>query len=92
MRPGDLVIMKEWADWPSMEVTQVLGIVIRYKPHVMGGSYMVSWVNEGTRSHGTEVRHDPVRGEVLIISCKDGGYSWYDELNLELVSGDLRGV
>ena len=55
------------------------GVVIAYKPHVLGGSTHIS----------SGILTTPLRGEVLILSYKDGGMSWYDEKNVDLVREDL---
>ena len=51
------------------------GSVIDYRPDVLGGSTHIS----------TGIITSPIRGEVLVLSYKDGGMSWYDEKNVDLV-------
>jgi len=51
------------------------GSVIDFRPTVLGGSCHIS----------TGILTSPLRGEVLVLSYKDGGLSWYDEKNVDLV-------
>lgn len=55
------------------------GSVIDYRPAVLGGSTHIS----------TGILTSPIRGEVLVLSYKDGGMSWYDEKNVDLVRDPL---
>jgi len=84
VKKGDLVTMHR----PSEDLfpTQVSehGVVLDYRPDVLGGSSMVSY---RTRSGGwaTEQQNEPKRGEILILSYVDGGLAWYDELYVKRI-------
>ena len=49
--------------------------MVDYRPNILGGSSHIS----------SGIIKTPLRGEVLILSYKDGGTSWYDEKNVYLV-------
>ena len=84
MKVGDLVRVK----WPSSinfmadEVT--LGEVTGYRPDFLGGSGVHSWKVRDKWHH--EMTTAPKRGEVRVLCYDDGSESWYDELNVELVT------
>jgi hypothetical protein len=84
MKVGDLVRVK----WPSSinfmvdEVT--LGVVTDYRPDVLGGSGFTSWKTRD-KWH-PEMTTAPTRGEVRVLCYDDGSESWYDELNVKLVT------
>jgi hypothetical protein len=84
MKVGDLVRVK----WPSSinfmahEVT--LGVVTDYRPDVLGGTGFTSWKTQD-KWH-PEMTTAPKRGEVRVLCYDDGSESWYDELNVELVT------
>lgn len=77
MKPGDLIRVK-WLSYVN------LGEVTDYRPDVLGGSGVHSWKGRGKWHH--EMTTTPKRGEVRVLCYDDGSESWYDELNVELVT------
>ncbi len=84
MKKGDLVNVRRPSDELFPDTVQEHGVVLDYRPDVLGGSSSVSY---RTRAGGwaTESVNEPRRGEVLILSYVDGGLSWYDELNVNRI-------
>jgi len=83
MTKGDLVRVTRPSDALFPEDVHENGVVVDYRPNVLGGSSMVQYrVKGGWKS---EMVKSPVRGEVLVLSYTDGGQSWYDEMNVELI-------
>lgn len=75
MEKGELVKTRVRRGFMYDEIEVEWGSVIDYRPNVLGGSTHIS----------TGVLTSPLRGEVLVLSYKDGGLSWYDESNVFLV-------
>lgn len=90
MRVGALVKIKWFDDsvWsPGTGARAALGVVRDYRPNVLGGSSTSSSRRSGAgdRQMQAEFNMVPKRGEVLVLCYEDGGESWYDESNVELV-------
>ena len=83
MKKGDLVRVTRPSDALFPEDVQEHGVVVDYRPGVLGGSSMVRY--RGPDGWNSEMVKSPVRGEVLVLSYADGGQSWYDELKVELI-------
>lgn len=75
MMKGDLVKVRLLRNWASDEWEEEWGVVVDYRPNILGGSSHIS----------SGIIKTPLRGEVLVLSYKDGGKSWYDESNVCLV-------
>lgn len=75
MMKGDLVKVRLLRNWASDEWEEEWGVVVDYRPSTLGGSSHIS----------SGIIKTPLRGEVLVLSYKDGGKSWYDESNVCLV-------
>lgn len=75
MEKGELVKVRLPRDWLRSEFDEEWGVVVDYRPNILGGSAHIS----------SGIINTPLRGEVLILSYKDGGLSWYDERNVYLV-------
>lgn len=86
MKVGALVKIK-WSDDSVWAPLGALGVVRDYRPDVLGGSSTSSSRRMGTgnRQMQAEFNMVPKRGEVLVLCYEDGGESWYDENNIELV-------
>jgi len=83
MKKGDLVRVTRPSEAFFPEDVHENGVVVDYRPNVLGGSSMVQYrVKGGWKS---EMVKSPVRGEVLVLSYTDGGQSWYDEMNVKLI-------
>lgn len=86
MRVGDLVRVS-WGG--ELNRKQELGEVLRVEPGYFGGSQMY------TARWGPNVEHTidrtPIRARVLVLHYNDGGTSWWDEKDIELL-GDQDGM
>jgi hypothetical protein len=60
--------------------TKTLGVVLDYRPDVLGGSGTHSWRQPSESDLISEITHTERRGEVLVLDYSDGSLSWYDEL------------
>jgi len=72
---GELVRVRLLRNWMGDEWDEEWGVVVDYRPNILGGSAHIS----------SGIINTPLRGEVLILSYKDGGMSWFDERNVYLV-------
>lgn len=59
-----------------------LGVVLDYRPDVLGGTGVISWRRPSSSAVCTEIQHHEKRGEVLVMNYSDGSLSWYDELSI----------
>lgn len=84
MKKGDLVHVQRPSDSFFPDDVTEHGVVMDYRPGVLGGSSMVSYRTR-SGSWATERTRVPTRGEVLVLSYVDGGMSWYDELNVKII-------
>ena len=75
MEKGELVRVRLLRNWTDDEWDEEWGVVVGYNPNVLGGSAHIS----------SGIINTPIRGEVLVLSYKDGGTSWFDEQNVLLV-------
>jgi len=80
VKPGDLVRVT-WGG--ERNRSRELGEVIRVEPEYFGGSqmYTARW---GPNAEHT-IDRTPVRARVLVLTYNDGGTSWWDERDIELV-------
>lgn len=85
MKPGDLVRVSWGGEFNRV---QELGEVLRFEPGYFGGSQIY------TSRWGSRVEHSigrtPIRARVLVLTYNDGGTSWWDEKDIELL-GDQGG-
>lgn len=83
MKSGDLVQVT-WGG--ERNRSQELGEVIRVEADYHGGSQMY------TSRWGSHVEHSisrtPVRARVLVLLYNDGGTSWWDENDIEILGGE----
>ena len=63
-----------------------LGVVIDYRPDVLGGSGVQSWRSSGESHTRTKITQVPKRGEVLVMGYSDGSLSWYDEMHIHILT------
>ena len=87
MKPGDLVRVS-WGG--EFNRRQELGEVVRVEPDYHGGSQMYTMRWGGHNAQNT-IFSAPTRARVLVLTYNDGGISWWDEKDVELI-GDQDGV
>lgn len=80
MRKGDLVRV-----WWGGELNResALGVVLDYRPDVLGGSWAQSYWDGEQRVN--EFPSSPKRGQVLVVIYDGGESAWWDEKNVEEV-------
>jgi hypothetical protein len=84
MKVGDLVRIKWTSSINVIDDEVTFGMVTDYRPDVLGGSGLTSWKTRD--KWNSELTTAPKRGEVRVLCYDDGSESWYDELNVELVT------
>ena len=72
-KKGDLV----WIWTSIVPEEKSLGIVMEIRPHVLGGTGVMSW-----RGGGWKISYDEKRSEYLVVSPTGEFQSWFDEKNL----------
>ena len=80
MRKGDLVRV-HWGGTANPQTA--LGVVLDYRPDVLGGSWSQSYWDGEKRVN--EFPSSPKRGQVLVTTYEDGAEAWWDELLVEPV-------
>ncbi len=81
MRKGDLVRV-HWGGTANPQAA--LGVVLDYRPDVLGGSWSQSYWDGKQRVN--EFLSSPKRGQVLIATYEDGAAAWWDEKLVEEVA------
>lgn len=80
MRKGALVLVR-WGGTANPQTA--LGMVLDYRPDVLGGSWSQSYWNGERRVN--EFPTSPRRGQVLILEHNTGDVGWWDEKFVERV-------
>ena len=86
MKPGDLVRVS-WGG--ELNRKQELGEVLKVEPDYHGGSWIYTARWGPNSEHAIE--SSPRRARVLVLLYNDGGTSWWDEKDIELL-GDQDGM
>jgi hypothetical protein len=81
VRKGDLVRVT-WGGTANPQTA--LGVVLDYRPDVLGGSSSQSYWDG--RQRVNEFISSPKRGQVLVTTYEDGAAAWWDEKNVELLT------